>query len=716
MNYDLNAVLAGNSNWNVITECPNLQSMFLSHVIHMLLLSSSTLLRVSGFTVYSHGWKERKKREPFAKVENRKDKTLTEILDRLKTLESKIDNLSTYGNMISSEHGSITGHTLVQTPGPMSDGSSGLGTSISSAYPPPPPSEALHLTGNSFYKYSSSVRAMFAWPTVRELLNAVLPMDHDIDELAIGHNSASILLGLRQSTALPKTGFPISPGPSILEHQPLGNTSSTPGVAGSLTWDNMQTLSTAFFDTFNLLHPIVDRQHFVTATLPAVVAAGFDDSIEATLTHLIFSLGEVAMAGTQGPPVGSQNGRPSGVRGGSKTQPPGLVFFNEARRRMGFNLTDCSLENVQVYALAGIYYETCFHHGGFWRMTTSASLACQALIMNNPAEPMHAHMDIVRRNFWHCSIMETFLELELGIPATGLDKYEARVPVPDFGGGFSQEDLSSNQASHFQEHFASQIVLRRLSTDFNTILSNASSTMALAVSPTPSKPTLPETIRSLSMQLDHWRETLLPRHLHWYEDHPEGLPGPPQDLYDTSSYAPGTSMTTKQESIAASSGRSMFTADLSSPVMSYPYAMDIQVALLRTRYYHTKHLIHRPFLYKVLHHPDQIVQGDAEGVATCLLSCLKWPLIMNPPCTHKRLIPCVFFWTQNLLSVLIVLYLSEKVPILMRIRTTLCGDRFECEARETVTLAIEWIRDLKEVDTAAEWAWGIVKDIYGLEE
>lgn len=55
---------------------------------------------------------------------------------------------------------------------------------------------------------------------------------------------------------------------------------------------------------------------------------------------------------------------------------------------------------------------------------------------------------------------------------TGLEKYEALVRVPDFGGVLSQEDYVSNQASHYQEHFASQIVLRRLSADFHSVLGN----------------------------------------------------------------------------------------------------------------------------------------------------------------------------------------------------------------------------------------------------
>lgn len=58
--------------------------------------------------------------------------------------------------------------------------------------------------------------------------------------------------------------------------------------------------------------------------------------------------------------------------------------------------------------------------------------------------------------------------LELGMPLSGLDKYETLVRVPDFGGPVSQDD----HTSHFQEHFASQIVLRRLSADFNNVLSS----------------------------------------------------------------------------------------------------------------------------------------------------------------------------------------------------------------------------------------------------
>jgi hypothetical protein len=158
----------------------------------------------------------------------------------------------------------------------------------------------------------------------------------------------------------------------------------------------------------------------------------------------------------------------------------------------------------------------------------------------------------------------------------------------------------------------------------------------------------------------------------------------------------------------------MFTADLDSEPASYPYVEDVQVAMLRTRYYYAKYIIHRPYLYKALHTPGNVTQEDADGVAECLRACLKWPVAMSPTCTHKRLVPCLFFWTQNLLGILLVLHMSRQVPILSRIRSTLCGDRFEMEANETVGLALDWIRDLKALDPAAKWAWEIVRSIYEL--
>lgn len=159
----------------------------------------------------------------------------------------------------------------------------------------------------------------------------------------------------------------------------------------------------------------------------------------------------------------------------------------------------------------------------------------------------------------------------------------------------------------------------------------------------------------------------------------------------------------------------MFTSDLDNPPMVYPYNLDVQVALLRTRYYYTKYLIYRPFVYKALHHPDTVTREDAEAAAECLKACLKWPITMSPTCYHKRMIPCLIFWSQNLLGILIILHLSQKKTLLGRVRKTLCGDSFEVSAVETVNLYIDWIRDVKNIDPTARWCWSKLRDLYNLD-
>lgn len=208
---------------------------------------------------------------------------------------------------------------------------------------------------------------------------------------------------------------------------------------------------------------------------------------------------------------------------------------------------------------------------------------------------------------------------------------------------------------------------------------------------------------------------MLPAQLVWDEDQPAALADPSHEIFSSQTLFSQPSAGPSSQSGAVPSGL-MFSNDLDAPPVSYPYAIDILTALLRTRYYHLKHLLYRPFLYKALHFPDQMTNDDAQGVATCLKACLRWPLAMSPTAKHKRLVPCLCLWSQNLLAVLLTLHLSQQVPILLRIRTTLCGKRFDIDAGETVGLYIDWIRDLKEVDPAARWCWEIVKAVYRLDD
>jgi hypothetical protein len=114
----------------------------------------------------------------------------------------------------------------------------------------------------------------------------------------------------------------------------------------------MHQLATAYFDTFNFVYPFMDRQGFISDTLTKVCTEGFNSDPDSVIALLVFALGELATEGMRGYPIEVYKGRPSGVRGGTASKPPGLAIFNEARKRMGFVLTDCDLVNVQIYSLA----------------------------------------------------------------------------------------------------------------------------------------------------------------------------------------------------------------------------------------------------------------------------------------------------------------------------------------------------------------------------
>jgi hypothetical protein len=123
-------------------------------------------------------------------------------------------------------------------------------------------------------------------------------------------------------------------------------------------------------------------------------------------------------------------------------------------------------------------------------------------------------------------------------------------------------------------------------------------------------------LKQLASQLAQWRG-MLPRDLQWAEDDPTSFPTPqPANMQGFSQQLdPNLPRPSEHSNLP------LFSADLDSEPVHYPYVYDIQVALLRTRFYYAKYMVYRPFVYKALHFPDQMTQEDAEGAAECLRVC-----------------------------------------------------------------------------------------------
>lgn len=239
----------------------------------------------------------------------------------------------------------------------------------------------------------------------------------------------------------------------------------------SLTIQHIQERCEAYFNTFNILLPLLNKDSFMNDTVAPLLREGYrDGDNRAVLALLVFALGEVALDGVFQQPIASSNGRPSGFRGGTAETPPGLAIFNEARRRSGFVTPMTTLENVQILLLEATYYEAHARHLEFWRCSVAASMACQFLIRCDQPNWATPHGDLIRRAYWACMLNEDLYHLDLDLPNTGIALLQDEVGLPYFHEASDHQNQSiplSESRSHFQYHFLAMITLRRLIATIN---------------------------------------------------------------------------------------------------------------------------------------------------------------------------------------------------------------------------------------------------------
>lgn len=79
----------------------------------------------------------------------------------------------------------------------------------------------------------------------------------------------------------------------------------------------MDEYSSAYFDTFNVLLPLLDLDIFISGAVARLLREGYkDDDLEGVLVLLVFALGQLAIEGVVGRPTSACNHESSGFRGG----------------------------------------------------------------------------------------------------------------------------------------------------------------------------------------------------------------------------------------------------------------------------------------------------------------------------------------------------------------------------------------------------------------
>ncbi|KAI9712056.1 MAG: hypothetical protein M1820_001765 [Bogoriella megaspora] len=280
-------------------------------------------------------------REP---VPTKKDKTLVEILDSLQRMELKLDRLnstdptsSTSSQMDPAAAISSRGlSTVAGTPAGIDAGSK----YATEAFIEPKPNR--HVT---------APHKVLLWPAIWTLLiNSGHPVAQDVQRISQEGTPWILKLDMlkHQSTLPVNVSLESKDGPkygvdSTIERRVLFPT---------LTQELMERYAVYYFDSYNVLYPLLDKEDFQRQHFWKVVQNGYGDGdISSVLCLLVFALGKVAEDGLYGRPLNRSDGQPSGLRGGSIQFPPGLDIFNEARRRLGFVALECTLESIQALML-----------------------------------------------------------------------------------------------------------------------------------------------------------------------------------------------------------------------------------------------------------------------------------------------------------------------------------------------------------------------------
>lgn len=409
---------------------------------------------------------------------------MVHILDALTRLENKFDNLGL------SQHGSnAEGSTPDRSEGTRTSASN---SGVSRASPMQPPQSKSGPEGTIRSKHKSQhltvPHKILLWPSIY------------INVINTGFQAASDMQSILQE------GTPWFIRQELIRHpEPLrsdlglacfavsatGSTSregqgSSHVAFPTLTIQSIQEYTDAYFNTFNVLFPLLDRESFMNETVSQVLRTGYSDGdVHSVLALLVFALGQVAVEGVFDRPISVVDRRASGFRGGSADEPPGLAIFNEARRRLGFVATQSTLENVQIMVLQANYYQSTARHLDFWRSTVAASMACQVLIRCRTFDWQSQGGDLIKRAYWVCVLNEDLYHLDLDLPQTGIQNMEDDVPLPYFHVGPDQDDPSgslSEERSHFQYHFLAMIALRRLIARIHGVIHECKSTTPRASS------------------------------------------------------------------------------------------------------------------------------------------------------------------------------------------------------------------------------------------
>lgn len=216
---------------------------------------------------------------------------------------------------------------------------------------------------------SFSQHGVVQWPGARQILPKHLLAAYEM----LGKNYVIELESARPPLPMFISSFPLQAGDHWLELLPLAM---------------IRGLADAFFNVFNPFTPIMDKGFFFSYTLGSAIESNFGYNMETCLVLNVLALGCLAVLAYQEgnyPLAGTQGHRfepPEWINVVYEEQ-PGLRFFNEARRRIGFLMCDNDIQSCQFYLLSSYVSALLGHVSTGFDWTYLTLLQC--ILQSNPA-------------------------------------------------------------------------------------------------------------------------------------------------------------------------------------------------------------------------------------------------------------------------------------------------------------------------------------------
>ncbi|KAL4929860.1 putative C6 finger domain protein [Aspergillus undulatus] len=588
---------------------------------------------------------------------SKRDHSLTLIMSTLHRLETKLENLP--GNVrdeIQSLQAQLPMARVEPPVSVLAEDTRGraVGKLVSAATPqtliPSGEPEVFEfderpnaITANGLVSISFSQHGVVLWPGAREILPQRLLDAHE----KLGKNYVIDTEMNRPPLPMYFDPFPTHAGDVWLETLPLAM---------------IKGLSIAFFATFNPFTPIMDKNFYFAFTLGAAIESGFGYTMESCIVLNIMALGCLAVhAHHEGdyplPGTRGTHFEPPDWMGVVQEEPPGLRFFNEARRRIGFLMCDNDIQSCQFYLLSSVYYSQILRPMDSWAMIHRAATGCLSILTNHDVNFDEWEGDMKSRVFWNCLMNETILVQELHLPPSGLSRFEEVVPIPKFIGfetlGFvpSRFSFSSSEDtiddSFFQYHFLAQVAHRIILTRIRHSLYFYSGSGTFPH---------PAVNGELHHQLGQWRRNL-PLGLQFSD-----TAAPFPSTANTAAPSPQTTTSPNTNTNSINSPHPLTPRNTAQTARPFSPAIAVAEAMLRGRYMIAKFHIGRPYLYKALRIPHLLTEDDLEQIRSGLANAMNWPVALGMFKEMRSCIPIKFAFCSQFFGQILLFYCISNSP------------------------------------------------------